>query len=99
EPERGRKTAGGSAGKLRSPFDTRHLVTVEPAFPLTLTLSLGEREQKSMFSARCYAQATAVSRVMVAVPLNAALTLVTMFSGVRPYFLRKSSTPVACSMN
>ena len=27
-----------------SSLDTRHLVAVEPAFPLTLTLSLGERE-------------------------------------------------------
>src|SRR2546425_8235225 len=29
---------------LRDPFDKRHSVAVEPSFPLTLTLSLGERE-------------------------------------------------------
>src|SRR6266496_1634772 len=31
---------------LRSPLDRRHPAAVEPSFPLTLTLSLGEREQQ-----------------------------------------------------
>src|SRR5437867_2479569 len=30
---------------LRSSLDRRHSVAVEPSYPLTLTLSLGEREQ------------------------------------------------------
>ncbi len=30
---------------LKSRLDMRHSVVVEPSFPLTLTLSLGEREQ------------------------------------------------------
>ncbi len=37
----------GTVGQtsLRSPLDSRHVVAVEPSFPLTLTLSLGERGQ------------------------------------------------------
>src|SRR5712671_8137966 len=32
---------------LRSPLDRRHPAAVEPSFPLTLTLSLREREQQT----------------------------------------------------
>ncbi len=38
--------ASTSTRLLRSPLDGRHTVAVEASFPLTLTLSLGEREQQ-----------------------------------------------------